>query len=507
MPTLVEVAGKASDGALPLSVLDSIDYSKLDLSRLTFEEKRELLDLLELKRAIAKQNKLRDYRPYPKQRDFHNAGSLEGVFERLLRAGNQVGKTWSAGFETAMHLTGRYPEWWQGKRFNHATQFWVAGVTGETTRDNPQRILLGRVGEWGTGAIPAECIIHIQRKSHGIADSVDYVQVTHASGGISMCAFKAYEQGRDKFQGETLDGIWFDEEPDIEVYSEGKTRTQAGDNGNGGIVYMTFTPLLGMSDVVKRYLVDKEPGTHDTNMTIDDALHYSAERRAQIVAGYLPHEREARSKGIPVLGSGRVYPVVESMITCQPFRIPSHWPRICGIDFGWDHPAAGVWIAWDRDTNTRYVYDCYRQREQTPIFHAAIIRAKGAWIPVAWPHDGMQHGKSDGEELAASYRKHGANMLDKKAWHPEHGNSLEATVGMTLELMQTGSLKVFSHLNEWFEEFRLYHREKGLIVPKNDDILSAMRYGLMSLEEYAALPVPEQSYITSFGVMDPETGY
>lgn len=507
MATQIEVAGTASNNALPVSVLDNIDFTKLDLSRLSYPEKQELIDLLTLKRNISKQNRLRDYRPYPKQKDFHNAGSMPGIFERLLRAGNQVGKTWSAGFETAMHLTGRYPEWWKGKVFSHATQGWVAGVTGESTRDNPQRILLGRVGEWGTGAIPAECIIHIQRKAHGIADSVDYVHVAHASGGVSAVFFKAYEQGREKFQGETLDFVWLDEEPDIDVYSEAKTRTQAGDNGNGGIVYLTFTPLLGMSDVVKRYLVDKESGTHDTNMTIDDALHYSPERRAQIIAGYLPHEREARSKGIPVLGSGRVYPVVESMITCQPFRIPAHWPRICGIDFGWDHPASGVWIAWDRDTDTAYVYDCYRQSEQVPLFHAAIIKAKGAWIPVAWPHDGMQHGKSDGEELAAAYRKHGANMMEKHSRHPEHGNSLEATVGMVLERMQTGRLKVFSHLNEWFEEFRLYHREKGIIVPKNDDILSGMRYGLMSMEDYAALPAPEQSYVVGFGVVDNEAGY
>jgi phage terminase large subunit-like protein len=503
---MMQTPNVAVQPVIPASVLDSIDYSKLDLARLTLDEKQELLDLLTLKRNMASQNKLREYAPYPKQRDFHNAGSLDGIFERLLRAGNQVGKTWSAGFESAMHLTGRYPEWWQGKVFSHPTQGWVAGVTGESTRDNPQRILLGRVGNWGTGAIPAECILKIQRKVHGIADSVDYVQVAHDSGGISTVYFKSYEQGREKFQGETLDFIWFDEEPDIEIYSEGKTRTQAGDEGRGGIVYMTFTPLLGMSDVVKRYLIDKEPGTHDTNMTIADALHYTEQRRKQIIAGYLPHEREARAKGIPVLGSGRVYPVVESMVAEQAFRIPAHWPRICGVDFGWDHPAAGVWLAWDRDTDTIHVYDCYRQREQTAIFHGAIIKAKGPWIPVAWPADGMQHGKHDGAELAASYRKYGANMLDTHAKDPEHGTSLEATVGMVLERMQTGRLKIAEHLTELWEEFRLYHREKGLIVSINDDLLCAMRYGIMAIEK-AETPAPERAVIPSFGMLDSDAGY
>lgn len=486
--------------------LSDVDFTKLDIGLLTFEEKTELYDLLQLKKAMEAGNKLRDYVPYPKQKAFHDAGNIEGIYERLLRAGNQNGKTWCAGFETAMHLTGRYPDWWQGRRFMHPTTGWAAGVTGESTRDNPQRILVGRVNEWGTGAIPAECIVKIQRKSHGIADSIDYVVVAHVSGGVSTVFFKSYEQGREKFQGETLDWVWFDEEPDMDIYSEGKTRTQAGDEGRGGMVYLTFTPLKGMSDVVKRYLIDKEAGTHDTNMTIADALHYTEKRRQEIINGYPSHEREARAKGIPILGSGRVYPVEESMILEPAFKIPWHWPKICGVDFGWDHPAAGVWMAWDRDTDTVHLYDCYKQREQTAIFHGAVIKAKGSWIPVAWPSDGMQTGKADGVELAAAYRKHGANMMETWATSEEHGVSLEATTGDVLERMQTGRLKVASHLEQWWEEFRLYHRKDGLIVKLNDDILCAMRYGIMMLR-HAITAAPQMEYLPTFGVVDDEAGY
>lgn len=485
--------------------LEGIDLSTLNLDALTESEKIELLDILTLREQMKRGNRLQAYKPYPKQQDFHAAGAYDGVLERLLRAGNQVGKTWSAGFETAMHLTGRYPEWWTGRRFDHAVVFWAAGVTSETTRDNPQRILMGRPDEWGSGAIPAECIVKITRRS-GLADAIDSVQVRHIDGGMSMLAFKSYEQGREKFQGETLDGIWFDEEPAMDIYSEGKTRTQAGDNGAGGIIYMTFTPLLGMSDVVARFLTKKEPGTHDTNMTIEDALHYSPKRRAEIIRGYLPHEREARAKGIPVLGSGRVFPVEESLLRVAPFPIPHHWPRICGVDFGWDHPAAGVWLAWDRETDTVFVYDCYKQQEQTAIYHASYISNKGAWIPVAWPHDGLQHGKQDGEELATAYRKHGANMLEEYATSEADGNSLEASVGDCLERMMTGRLKVFSHLDQWWDEFRLYHRDKGLVVKVNDDIMSAMRYAVMMLR-HSTVPAPTRSYIPSFGTLDSDTGY
>lgn len=486
--------------------LATLELDKLDLTQLTLDEKIELYDLLQIKQNIKDSNRLRDYTPYPKQKAFHDAGALAGIIERLLRAGNQVGKTWSAGFEAAMHATGRYPDWWEGRMFASANTGWAAGVTGESTRDNPQRILLGRVDAWGTGAIPADCIVKITRKSHGVADAVDSVQVRHVDGGISTIFFKSYEQGREKFQGETLEWVWLDEEPPIDIYSEAKTRTQAGDGGRGGIVFLTFTPLLGMSDVVKRFLIDKVEGTHDTNMTIEDALHYSPERRAAIIKGYLPHERDARAKGIPVLGSGRVFPVEEALLTEQAFKIPWHWPRIAAVDFGWDHPAAGIWIAWDRETDTVHVYDCYRQREQTALYHAAYLKAKGAWIPVAWPHDGLQHGKADGVELAAQYKAHGANMLSEHATSERDGISVEASVGDLLERMKTGRFKVAAHLEQWWEEFRLYHRKDGLIVKVNDDIMSATRYGVMMLR-HATTPAPERHYIPSFGVVDSEAGY
>lgn len=169
-------------------------------------------------------------------------------------AGNQLGKTWAGGAEWAMHLTGRYPSWWRGRVFRKPVRLWAAGVTGDSTRDNPQRILLGppqQKSEWGTGAIPADTIVDTTA-ARGTPDAVDSIVVRHASGGASTLVFKAYEKGREKWQGETLDGVWFDEEPPLDIYSEGLTRT----NATGGIVIVTFTPLLGMSEVVRMFLKD-----------------------------------------------------------------------------------------------------------------------------------------------------------------------------------------------------------------------------------------------------------
>lgn len=227
---------------------------------------------------------------------------------------------------------------------------------------------------------------------------------------------------------------------------------------------------------------------HVTRMTIADAEHYSSEQRAAIIASYPAHEREARAKGIPTLGSGRVFPVSEESITVDAFAIPSHWPQICGIDFGWDHPTAGAKLAWNRDADVIYVTECYGVKEQTPIIHAAALKAWGDWLPWAWPHDGLQHDKGSGEALAAQYRDQGLNMLPERATFEDGGNGVEAGVLDMLDRMHTGRWKVFSHLEDWFAEFRLYHRKDGQIVKLNDDRLSASRYALMMKREAIVKP-------------------
>lgn len=458
--------------------------------------KFELLALLEERKHRREGNRLKEYVPYPKQREFHANG--KAFRERLLMAGNQLGKTWSAGFETAMHLTGRYPDWWQGRTFDKAVAGWAAGVTGEVTRDSVQRVLCGRINAIGTGAIPRDAIKDRSMK-RGVADALDTMVIRWGGGGDvqageSLLGFKSYDQGREKFQAETLDFVWLDEEPDLDIYTESLTRT----NATGGIVYMTFTPLKGMSDVVKRFLMDKMPGTSVTTMTIDDAEHYTPEQRAAIIASYPAHEREARTKGIPTLGSGRIFPIAEELIKVEPLEIPKHWVQIAGIDFGWDHPSAAVRLAWDRDADVIYVIAAHRQKEQTPLLFAATVKPWGAWLPWAWPHDGLQHDKGSGQALRDQYAAQGLAMLEDKATHPpadgeeegSGGNGVEAGVLDLLDRMQTGRFKVFSHLGDWFEEFRMYHRKDGKIVKLDDDLMSATRYANMMKRFAITKPAP-----------------
>jgi phage terminase large subunit-like protein len=439
------------------------------------QPKRALALVLQEKARRKSLNRIVDYKPYSKQKEFHTAG--KSFRERCLMAGNQLGKTYSAAAEVAYHLTGLYPDWWDGYRFDRPTNWLAGSESGELTKKGIQRLLFGRdiKNALGSGMIPGNEIL-CYTPGRGVPELIDAAKIRHVSGGVSTISLKSYEQGRGKWQADTVDGVWYDEEPPLDIYTEGLTRT----NVTLGLVILTETPLKGMSDTVMRYIGEtKAPGTCVITMTIDDAEHYTPEQRAAIIASYPAHEKEARTKGTPMLGSGRIFPISEESITVAPFEIPRHWAQIGGLDFGYDHPFGAVKLAWDRDSDIIYVTKGYRIREQGPLVHAGALKPWGKWLPWAWPHDGLQHDKGSCEQLAKHYEEQGLAMLPERATFEDGGNGVEAGITEMLERMKTGRLKVFNTEAEWLEEFRLYHRKDGKIIKERDDLLSATRYGIM----------------------------
>ena len=228
------------------------------ISSLNLDEKVELLSLLEERERWHETNKLANLYPetgplrrelYTKHLEFFAAGADHR--ERCMMAANRVGKTWGVGgYETALHLTGRYPDWWEGQRFDHPIEAWVAGDTSETTRDIVQAALVGPIGNLGTGLIPLEDIIGEPTKRSGVSGAMDTARVRHASGGHSLVGFKSYDQGRKKFQGTAKHLICLDEEPPMDVYTECLTRTMTVQ----GLVLCTFTPLEGATEVALMFL-------------------------------------------------------------------------------------------------------------------------------------------------------------------------------------------------------------------------------------------------------------
>lgn len=417
--------------------------------------------------------------------------------ERALFGANRGGKTFTAGMETAMHLTGIYPDWWQGIRFKKAVRWGVGSETGDLLKKGPQRMLYGPMEAIGTGTIPKDLLVIPPKMSRGIPDGIDTLQVRHCTDGVpdgtlSAAVFMSYADGRAKWASDEWDGAWLDEEPEEDIYTEALTRT----NITLGPVLLTFTPLKGVSDVVMRF-INQHPGTQMVSMTLDEAEHFTPEARSQIEASYPEHEREARTKGVPILGSGKIFPYAESSIKVPPFEIPKHFAKLGAMDFGTDHPFAAVKGAWDRETDTVYITDCYKERGKMPYAHAASLRHWGR-IRWAWPHDGLQIQRAgrEGKQLAQMYRDEGLDLISEHAQYPDdRGNGLEESIADMKTRMETGRFKVFDHLENWLEEFRYYHRKDGIVVKERDDAISATRYLLMSLRYAEAsedLPVSDR---------------
>jgi phage terminase large subunit-like protein len=449
-----------------------------------------------LKRAAERRraNELLYFRPYRKQALFLALGAV--MDERLLIAGNQLGKTHCGGAEVSYHLTGLYPPDWIGQRYDRPIRAWAAGESSLAVRDIQQAKLCGPPGvenSLGTGLIPKDCFADKPTTSRGVSDAFDTIQVRHhaADGkvdGISTMTFKSYEQGRPKFQGEPVDLIWCDEEPPPDIYSECLTRTTA----TKGKVLVTFSPLNGPTELVGRFKDQVSPSRGFVTMTIHDAEHIRAEDIPGIIARVPPHERDARIYGIPSMGSGRVFPYTVEQVDEDGIAagsVPAHWGKLWATDFGIGHPFAAVLLLWDKDNDVIHVQHALRMPDTLPIMHAAAMKTIGAGVPVAWPHDGNQRDKGSGETLASIYKKQGLVMLSTHATFPDGGYSTEAGILDICQRIETGRFKVAKHLAAWFEEFRGYHRKDGLIVKVRDDLMSATRIGVMAIRHARQVPL------------------
>lgn len=235
------------------------------LSKLSLAEQKALLaEIQRRKRYSDGRRRLWSYYPdagplrrelYPRHLDFFANGSW--AMQRAFIAANRTGKTTAAGYELACHLTGEYPAWWVGRRFGRAVHAWAAGVDIKAVRGSLQEILFGKSDELGTGLIPGDSIVGTPTTGRGVADTIDTARIRHKSGGTSSLTLKTYEQGRESFQAAKIDIGWCDEEPPQPVYSEFLTRLMSTVPGEpNGIMMCTFTPLLGVSEVVQYFLGD-----------------------------------------------------------------------------------------------------------------------------------------------------------------------------------------------------------------------------------------------------------
>ena len=419
-------------------------------------------------------------------------------------ATHNCGKTIAGCMEMAFHLTGNYPAWFKGHKIEPRTNVtsgekeiscWVIGTDTKTVRDSLQAKLVGTVAkEFTDGCIHADLI---DRDSvimaRGVTGLVGTIYIRHKSGCKAKLQFRSYEQGRGNLQSATVDACYCDEEPPSDIMGEIRARLGA----TGGFLYMAFTPLSGMTPLVQEFWAHDNPDKFLVCLSAYEALHYSPEKLRKLeskYAGLSESERQARMNGIPTMGSGVVFPVDDKDIWFDyEGKIPETWERIGGLDFGrGDHPTAVVWCARDPMTDTVYVYDCIETIRKSVAENASLMRRRGAWIPISYPHDLMRDSgvsvsndklkQTEGYRYKQMYEDEGVTLTPTNAKTVEGSTKVEVGICEMRQRMLEGRLKVAKHLSEWFKEKQTYrYGEDGKPIKEKDHLLDATRYAIIML--------------------------
>jgi phage terminase large subunit-like protein len=427
---------------------------------------------------------------------------------------HNTGKTMTASYELVCHLTGKYPDWWTGKRFWKPIKAWCVAIDYKQLREAMQFELFGDVKmSFGTGMMPKELIID-HSMAQGIADVVDQVWVRHVTGGISILSCKVNGAGREAFQGPARDVISIDEECDHDVFTECRLRTMTVH----GIMIVTFTPKKGKTSLVK-FLLD-EPDSSVVRRIIvgwDDVPHLTEEDKRQMSVGLLPHEIEAIRYGLPSMARGLVYPFTAKQILVKPFDIEPWWPGIIGLDVATAGTTAAVLMRWDPNAKRTYVTNCHKLAgNPSPSIHASVIRQKFGNYPIRIdPSAGRT--ERDGDSIVKDYQLEFGN-----GWEIKNAkNAVYTGIRRLYTGMEEGSVKIFDNQRDWIEEWQEYIwdvdkdgnprlTDDGNQKPRkvNDHLMDSTRYDYMDIKEARILKsLMYQKAKKTWEPLDPVTGY
>lgn len=535
----------------------------LTAARLILKQERSVirdnLDLLESAAELRDGWRVDGFRPYAYQAQWFESGAKFRL--RYLSAANRIGKTFSAAAEFSYHATGCYPDWWRGYRaptelIGLSRIMWAIGVSSESTRKVLQKELIGtddarQRHKFGTGSIPRERINFDSLVCDG--ETLKSLRVYHESGEETTIHFYSSKQDEKVFMGQAIIFAWIDEqsEKEDELVAQATTRVQT----TGGQVVITATPEVGITDLYKRCSEDVTGKIYFQNATIYDAPHFTPEMIDDFIATTPYHQRDMRTKGIPILGVGAIYPFRTADITCAPFEIPENWRVLAALDFGYtgeSDPSIIVFIAYDPETGRKYLFrewsnhsritplvterDVYANAHMPDYMASKITgRQPNDWaeqvsvrseelrtfeglgipsIPVVAPNDG--NGVQAGTQKTRSeiMRDLGAKMTPS-VWKlhesqlPDEPNrvSKEGSIILVAQMFQDGDLKIFNTCTETLRELGLYQwvREgkRTIPSPKNDHFMDAMRYAatriqfdgvpLIQARRTAELPVDHQN--------------
>jgi phage terminase large subunit-like protein len=420
-------------------------------------------------------------------------------------------------YELVCHITGTYPDWWEGKVLQLPHNWWVVGENSNLIRQSIITTLLGPVGEYGTGLIRHKDLDFASlTDTTKVTTTVTAFRVKHSSGKYCQIDFKTYEMGRTAFQAAEVN-VLFDEEPPPDIFSECLTRTAS--LGDEAMTLMNFTPLKGAGPLIEQFLDGGAIKTgpinetkHLTHLTWDDAPHLSEATKKELIEMYPVYIRDARTKGLPVVGEGAVYPIAEEKVFIDPlpFPVPDHWKRYFSLDFGWKDPTAITWHAIDPDSGIDYQYAEHYLSEAPVGTHAEIIKAQnkiaGFMIPGVCDPSGGGRSIVDGVQARQMY------MTDYGIPMVSADNAIETGIAKTYQAMINGKLKVFTTCPFTRKEFRTYSRFKAGFKGA-DHAMDTLRYGQMTGrliakskmevdQAAAAADAAQQTNLSTFGSTD-----
>lgn len=467
----------------------------------TNKDLQELAELLNLQQEHQTNNQLEYLWPQEhrelahKHMDYINATKNQRVCVWL--ACNRGGKTFTQGTIVAYHATGKYPDWWGGRRFKKCTHILVIGPDYDQLRNGIQKYLIGSFDEPGTGFIPKDQLLLDKcRTVHGVPGTYKLLKIRRESGEICTIEFGSADASAAKYAGSQYNLVIIDEPIPLDLYSELLMRTTSVDNGDPqqrmGQVLINFTSVDGWIPILEHFLPNKEipksnigpQGEYIVQMELDDIPDFilSNEQKEAMLATTPPHQLAARTTGVPSVGASAVYPVPLDVWTCNSFEIPNYWPRSYAVDPGIKNVGC-VYATMDPDTGVIYIYSDYQtyQRDtsdnvaQTIDMTCLQIRRKllGDWvIGAADPNSIKQLAGDAGKRLLSLYRENGLNLV-----RPETINR-EAGITEVLQLLAAGKIQVFkNNCMGLIREITNYQRDdKGDPIRRNDHRVDALRY-------------------------------
>jgi len=426
------------------------------------------------------------YRFAPNDSQIPILNSLKAV--KLVIGGNRSGKSHCSAYETACHITGVYPDWWEGYRFHEPIDCGIVSVDTDQMIKGAQQKMMGWPDEFGTGFIPKDLIIFDELKERPQTNGcLQRVSVRHASGGNSRVFFMTFEQKLKSFMGFMWRHCWFDEEPPFKYFDEVRFRMM----DKGGRILLSFYPPDGQTELLTFLdeMMDKTPEYIDQfslqwsdNPTLDPE---TVEMMEKTTPDWL---KESRKYGRPGVGEGRVIPFSRDVYTCEPFEIEPHWPQIAAIDVGYDHGTGAVCLALDNQSNTIYAFREYFSKETLPAVHASALRK---WGKVPFIADApMNRRESNGKSLYDVYQEEGLEIITRQT-------DVMASINKINTVISERRFYVFDTCRVLLDQMGKYRRSKNektgkiTIVKKDDDVIDPLRSALMNLEEARLPGVPK----------------